>query len=317
MGARGRKFRQPGQAKSSSKRRRGKNAGLTDNRTMTGRGRIVATMPSRRSNASPLQKAMAWLPAWLTSKALLRGAALPLALFVIWETASRLARVKFDYLSSPMAILGAGVRALANGSVLLSTWQTFEAAIVGLLLAVAIGVAIGALIGLSRFAEVTALPTIEGLRAVPSVAFIPLALLLFGYGLPMEGSIVFYACIWPVLISTIDGVRGVEPRLLEVGRALEFNFAESVWKIVLPAALPRILVGVKIAAGFALVVAVTVEIVVNPRGLGYALVVAQQMLDVDLMYAQLLWLGLLGVALNALIERLSRGVPGSAGGRPA
>ena len=96
---------------------------------------------------------------------------------------------------------------------------------------------------------------------------------------------------------------------------MQFSFAESVWKIVLPAALPRILVGVKIAAGFALVVAVTVEIVVNPRGLGYALVVAQQRLDIDLMYAQLLWLGLLGVVLNAIIQRIAGLAPGSAIGR--
>ena len=276
-----------------------------------------AASQSATARHSPVADGAAGLYAALASPAVRRGAVLPLGLFVAWEAASRLARVKLDYLSSPTAIRRAGAGALADGSVFLATWQTFEAAIAGLALAVVAGVMLGAMIGLSRFAEVMALPTIEALRAIPSVAFIPLALLLFGYGLPMEGSIVCYACIWPVLISTIDGVRGVEPRLLEVGRALQFDFLESTRKIVLPAALPRIVVGIKIAAGFALVVAVTVEIVVNPRGLGYALVVAQQKLDIDLMYAQLLWLGLLGVAINAAIERLAGRVPGNIAGRPA
>ena len=232
-----------------------------------------------------------------------RCTVIPLSRFVIWEAASLLSRSKFDYHSSQSAILCASWLVFADGSVLLSTWQTFEAAAAGLLLAIALGVMAGAVIGLSPLAEVAALPTIEGHRVIPSVAYIPMALLLFGYGLLMEGSAVFYACVWPVLVATIDAVRGVEPRLIEVGRSMQFSFAESIWKIVLPAALPRIMVGTKIAVGFALVVAVTVEIVVNPRGLGYALVVAQQQLDVDLMNAQLQWLGLRGVAMNAVIER--------------
>lgn len=310
MGAKRRHFRHnasaDGRGKGRAQTRLGRQL-IARSSTQSGQTDRAHRLPGRNSP-----------PDWLASirrsvsaPSVVRGATLPLLLFIVWEAASRLSQVKFDYLSSPIAILTAGYRALVDGSVILSTWQTLEAAIVGLLLAIAIGVSVGALIGLSRFAEVTALPTIEGLRAIPSVAFIPLALLLFGYGLSMEGSVVLYACVWPVLIATIDGVRGVEPRLLEVGRALQFSFLESLWKIGLPAALARILVGIKIAAGFALVVAVTVEIVVNPRGLGYALVVAQQKLDVDLMYAQLLWLGLLGVALNIAIERIGALAPGS------
>lgn len=315
MGAKRRHHRQSGYGKPSSKAVQ--SAPSLNRASHLLDRRAAATARRKSSNSPPLVSGLGAIRSVVSRPSVWRGMALPLTLFVIWETASRLARVKFDYLSSPTAILGAGYRALADGSVFLSTWQTFEAASAGLLLAILVGVIVGAVIGLSRFAAVTALPTIEGLRAIPSVAFIPLALLMFGYGLPMEGSVVFYACIWPVLIATIDGVRGVEPRLLEVGRAMQFNFAESIWKIVLPAALPRIIVGIKIAAGFALVVAVTVEIVVNPRGLGYALVVAQQRLDIDLMYAQLLWLGLLGVALNVLIERLAALTPGIASARPA
>ena len=79
------------------------------------------------------------------------------------------------------------------------------------------------------------------------------------------------------------------------------SFAERLWKIVLPAAFVRINVGVRIALGVALVVAVTIEIAVNPRGLGYALVLAQQSLRPDLMFAQILWLALIGFLLNAML----------------
>lgn len=240
---------------------------------------------------------------------LLRASVFPVLLILIWEMTSRTGILQFDYLSRPSDILLAGYGALRDGSILLATWQTFEAALFGLLLAVIVGVLTGTILGLSMTTEKIVGPTIEALRPIPAVAFIPLSLLLFGFGLPMEGMIVAYACVWPILIATIGAVRGIEPRLLEVARALELSFAARLWKIVLPAALARINVGVRVAVGFALVVAVTVEIIVNPRGLGYSLILAQQSLRVDLMYAQLLWLCIVGYAINAALRTLKMTQP--------
>jgi ABC-type nitrate/sulfonate/bicarbonate transport system permease component len=238
----------------------------------------------------------------------------PVALLALWEAVSRLSALQLEFLSRPSAILAAGIQALADGSILLATWQTFEAALFGLALATVAGVGIGAVLGLSRLAERTVGPTIEALRPIPAVAFIPVTLLLFGFGLPMEGLVVAYACIWPVLLATLAAVRGIEPRLLEVARTLEMSFADTMRKIVLPAALGRINVGVRVAAGFALVVAVTVEIVVNPRGLGYSLILAQQSLRIDLMYAHLVWLGVLGCVMNALLRSVRTADPSLPGG---
>lgn len=237
-----------------------------------------------------------------------RAFAFPLLVVLIWEVTSRTGILRFDYLSRPSDILRAGVDGLMDGSILIATWQTFEAALFGLALAIAIGIGAGTVFGLSTTAERVVGPTIEALRPIPAVAFLPLSLLLFGFGLPMEGTVVAYACVWPVLIATIGAVRAIEPRMLEVARVLEMSFAARMRKIILPAALARINVGVRVAVGFALVVAVTVEIIVNPRGLGYSLVLAQQSLRVDLMYAQLLWLCIVGYGINAALRtvRLSQ-----------
>ncbi len=240
----------------------------------------------------------------LASQGFGRGAVIPIALLATWEIAARTARVKYEAMSSPLAVLRAGINALADGSILIATWQTMEAALFGLVLAILVGIAVGTLAGVSRFAEFAAMPTVEALRPIPAVAFIPLTLLMFGYGLPMEGLIVAYACVWPVLIATAEGVRRIEPRLIEVAAVLQMSMRDRFVKIILPAALGRVLVGIRIAIGFALVVAVTVEIAVNPRGLGYSMILAQQRYDVALMYAHLLWLGLLGIAINAAIGRL-------------
>jgi NitT/TauT family transport system permease protein len=245
---------------------------------------------------------------------LLRALLVPVLLILFWEVSSRTGFLTLEYLSRPSDILIAGFRALLDGSILLATWQTFEAAFLGLLLAVVVGILTGTILGLSMTAERIAGPTIEALRPIPAVAFIPLSLLLFGFGLSMEGAVVAYACVWPILIATIGAVRGIEPRLLEVARALEMPFAKRLWKIILPAALSRINVGVRIAVGFALVVAVTVEIIVNPRGLGYNLVLAQQSLRVDLMYAQLLWLCIVGYAINTLLRAVRTAQPSALAG---
>jgi ABC-type nitrate/sulfonate/bicarbonate transport system permease component len=113
--------------------------------------------------------------------------------------------------------------------------------------------------------------------------------------------IVAFACVWPMLILSRTAVRSIEPRLMEVARALRLAPAQRVWKIIIPAALPRIFVAFRLSAGIALIVAVTVEIAINPLGLGAGIMLAQQALRPDLMLAYLVWIGAIGYALNVLL----------------
>jgi ABC-type nitrate/sulfonate/bicarbonate transport system permease component len=237
-------------------------------------------------------------------KRILIGSILPALFIVFWEISSRTGLLTLESLSRPSDILRAGIAGLANGSILAATVQTFETSLLGLAVAAVAGIIAGAVLGLSPVLERVVDPTIEALRPIPAVAFIPLALMMFGFGISMEATIVAYACVWPILIVTISAVKAIEPRLLEVADTLEMNFTERFCKIIFPAAFVRINVGLRVAAGIALVVAVTVEIVLNPRGLGYSLMLAQQSLRVDIMYAQLLWLCVIGYTLNALLRNI-------------
>jgi len=235
------------------------------------------------------------------------GSILPVSLLGAWEWASRSGTLTLDSLSRPSDILLAGYHGIRDGSILLATGQTFETAMLGLALAAVTGILCGATLGLSPILDRVTSPTVEALRAIPAVAFMPLALMMFGFGVGLEASIVAYACVWPILIVTVSAVRSVEPRLMEVADALELSFRDRMMKVILPATLARINVGLRVAAGIALVVAVTVEIVLNPRGLGYALILAQQSLKTDVMYAQLVWLCILGAALNVVLRSLGGG----------
>ncbi|HET7766384.1 MAG TPA: ABC transporter permease subunit [Burkholderiales bacterium] len=236
-------------------------------------------------------------------KRILRGAAIPILILLLWEAGSRAGLLPMDTVSRPSHVAAALVGALADGSILRATWQTVEAALLGFAIAAAAGVLVGVILGLSPLLERTVGPSIEALRPVPAVALTPLTLLLFGFGLRMEAAVVAFACVWPVLLVTVAAVRGIEPRLLEVAQALRLSFPSRLRKIILPAAIGRVVVGLRVALGISLIVAVTVEIVMNPRGLGYGMIVASQSLKPELMYAQLLWLGFLGWGLNALLTR--------------
>jgi ABC-type nitrate/sulfonate/bicarbonate transport system permease component len=234
---------------------------------------------------------------------LVLGSVVPLLLLTIWELSSRMGVLRFTFLSRPSDIIAATVAALRDGSLLIATLQTCETALLGLAIAAVFGVTLGTLLGLLPAAERVSAPTIEALRPIPAIAFMPLALMIFGFGIGLEASIVAYACVWPVLIVTISAVRAIETRLIEVADVLELPLWKKVTKILLPAALARINVGLRVAAAIALVVAVTVEIVLNPRGLGYSLILAQQQLQIALMWAQIVWLCLLGYALNFILLR--------------
>jgi NitT/TauT family transport system permease protein len=239
-------------------------------------------------------------------RSLLRGAIVPALFLGMWEGTSR-AGLLLDTLSRPSDILSALLASLGDGSLLLATVETFETALLGLAVAAVIGILVGAILGLSSTLEYITGPTIEALRPIPAVAFMPLALMMFGFGIGLEASIVVYACVWPILIVTTMAVREIEPRLLDVANAMEMPFAQKLRKIIVPAALVRINVGVRVAAGIALVVAVTTEVVLNPRGLGYSLVLAQQSLNAALMYAHLVWLCVVGALLNAALRAFGGG----------
>ncbi|MDB5871939.1 MAG: binding-protein-dependent transport system inner rane component [Ramlibacter sp.] len=241
-----------------------------------------------------------------TMAARLRGWWVPLGALAALEAYARSAGSGSDALAPPTAAALAFGQALSDGSLLQATAFTLGAAALGLLVAAVLGVSLGIALGLSPRAAQMSFLSVEVLRPVPAVALIPLSMLVFGFGLRMEFSIVAFASFWPLLILTQAAVRQVEPRLLEVSRVLGLSPAQRSIKIVLPAIVPRLFVALRLGVAISLVVAVTMEIAANPHGMGYAMMVAQQSLDPALMLAWLFWIGLVGYAVNAAALRLQR-----------
>lgn len=241
---------------------------------------------------------------WLQGAA--RGLAVPLVLVAALEAYMHGPGKNSDALAAPTAAAQAFGRALVDGSLLQGTLFTLGSAALGLLIALVLGTLFGIWLGLSRRAGAWSFLTVEVLRPVPSVALIPLSMLVFGFGVRMESAVVAFAVFWPMLVLAQSAARQVDARLLEVGFALGLSPWARVTKIILPAMAARLFVAIRLGVAIALVVAVTVEIAANPHGMGYAMMVAQQSLDPALMLAWLFWIAVVGYLVNLLALVLER-----------
>jgi ABC-type nitrate/sulfonate/bicarbonate transport system permease component len=225
---------------------------------------------------------------------------LPFALVALAEFGAR-AMGPSDSIAPPSEVLAAFLDAVRDGSLVAATRDTLISAFGGLILGASLGLIFGLALGSLRTLDRPLELALELLRPIPSVAVIPIALVALGFGYRLEIMIVAVACFWPLLILSRAAVRGIEPRLIEVAHALRLSPLQEAIKIIAPAALPRIFLAFRLAAGISLVVAVTVEIAVNPQGLGYEAMVAGQALRPALMLANILWIGIVGYTLNAAL----------------
>lgn len=237
-----------------------------------------------------------------------RPLVIPTAILALLEVWARTIGIGSDSIAPPTSALRSLATSAMDGSLLSATSFTLGSAGLGLLLASVGAILLGTLLGLSRRAAHMGALSIDILRPVPSVALIPLAMLIYGFGVRMEVSVVAFATFWPMLLLTQSAVRQVDPRLLEVARALQLTPVKRFVSIVLPFIVPRLFVALRLGVAISLVVAVTVEIAANPYGMGYALIVAQQSLDPAQMFAWLLWIGVVGYAVNDAALRIQRRV---------
>ncbi len=178
----------------------------------------------------------------------------------------------------------------------------------GYTLAVVFGVALGVLIGSSRAARSAAGPWVEFLRAIPPPALVPFAILTFGIGSQFKVFVIAIGCVWPVLLNTIDGVRGIEPVLLETTAAFRIGRLDRLRHVVLPAASPRIFAGMRSALSLSLILMVISEMQASTDGIGFFVLQSQRSFAIPDMWSGILLLGLLGYASNAVFVVVERRV---------
>jgi NitT/TauT family transport system permease protein len=232
------------------------------------------------------------------------GAASAVTALFLWEIFGR--QVNPLFLSYPSAIALAFWKVLASGEFQRQALVSLQVFAVGLSAALILGIGLGLLMGRYRMAEYLLDPYVYAFDATPRVALIPILLLWFGLGIPSRVAIVFLSGLFPVLMNTFSGVRTVSAGLVEVGRAYGASERELFAKIILPAALPFIMAGVRLAIGRALIGIITAEMFTAVTGLGALLIRYSSALATDKFFVPVIFLSLLGVILSNGVERLQK-----------
>lgn len=226
------------------------------------------------------------------------GLAILAALMLLWEICSRSSANLQSYFPPPSAVFAALAQLSLARELFGHLLNTLARFLGGYLSAAAIAVALGVVLGYSRFAYSLFEVLIELLRPMPSVAIIPVAILLLGIGNAMMVAVTAYACAWPILLNTIDGVRNIDRVLVHTARTFGLSQRKAIMKVIRPAASPQIVTELRISLAITLILVVISEMVGSTDGIGYFILDAQRRLKVDRMYAGMLSLALLGYLLN-------------------
>jgi ABC-type nitrate/sulfonate/bicarbonate transport system permease component len=227
---------------------------------------------------------------------------------VLLEVVPRSGLVPERYLPPTSRIAGALADELGQASFWTALGDTLEGWAIGLAVAVAAGVGLGLLIGSVPALRAATASTIEFLRPIPSVALIPLAVLLFGTDLRSKLLLVVYASFWQVLIQVLSGTQDVDPVAMDTAHSYRLGRWARVRHVVWPTTLPYAVTGFRLAAAVALVLAITAELIIGSPGLGKEIAVAQTSGAVPAMYALVVVAGLLGVGVNLAARALERRV---------
>jgi ABC-type nitrate/sulfonate/bicarbonate transport system permease component len=224
------------------------------------------------------------------------------------ELLTRTNAISSRHFPPPTEMFSALADQVTTGEFWAAVGNTLEGWALGLAVAAAIAVPVGIVVGSSRPLYRSVRAVIEFLRPIPSVALIPLAVLIWGSGLESKVFLAAFASTWPLLMQTLYGVQDVDPVATDTARSFGFSRPQRLLYVTLPSAVPYIATGVRISAAVALILAVTAELVIGAPGLGREINIARQGGAVDIMYALIVVTGLLGWAVNVLFTRAERRV---------
>jgi ABC-type nitrate/sulfonate/bicarbonate transport system permease component len=223
-----------------------------------------------------------------------------------WELIPRLGIINERFLPPASEVIVALVRDFGLTAFWIAVVETMTAWFLGLVIAVALAVLLGFVIGSSEFLRKATNSTVEFLRPIPSVALIPLAVLLFGVKIESSLMLITYAAFWQVLIQVLYGVADIDMVANNTAKTYGLGRMARIRNVVFPTARPYLMTGVRLAATVALVLAITAELVIGSPGLGREIALAQSGGAISGMYALVLATGLIGVLINAVMRFIEK-----------
>jgi sulfonate transport system permease protein len=250
---------------------------------------VTTTQAKRRSRLPDLRR-------WIS----------PVALIVLWQAASATGLLPPDKLSSPWTVLRAGIDTARSGELGDAFAVSITRVGIGFVFGAGIALVLGVAAGLSNWGNVLIDPPVQMLRTLPFLGLIPLFILWFGIGEEPKIVLVALGVAFPLYLNVHSGIRNVDDQLIEATTALGFTRWERLWHVILPAAVPQTLVGLRQSLGIAWLALIVGETVNADAGLGYLINNAREFLRTDVIVVGLVVYAVLGLVTDALVRLLER-----------
>ncbi len=230
----------------------------------------------------------------------------PIALLVVWQWSSDASLLSSRILPAPLAVAKAAITLSASGELWTDVRVSALRALSGLALGGSLGLLFGILTGSSRIAETLLDSSIQMVRNIPALALVPLVILWFGIEEGAKLTLLSVGVFFPIYINTFHGIRSVDPQLVEMGRAYGLTRWQMVKNVILPGALPSMLIGLRFALGLVWVILIVTETISAQSGIGYMTMNAREFLQTDVVLLGILLYAALGKLADVVAKLLER-----------
>ena len=225
---------------------------------------------------------------------------------LLWESLPRLGVVSPAFLPPLSVVLDTAWQLYQSGQLSTHFSASIQRSIIGFVLALAIAIPLGLIIGWYKLVAETLNPLLELFRNTTALALMPLFILFLGIGEASKISLLVYACTWPILLNTITGVQTVDPLLIKSARTMGLKPYQLFRKVILPASVPTIFVGIRLAGAISILALVAVEMFGAKAGLGYLIMYSQFSFEIPQMFVGILVITLVGLSFNYILIGLEK-----------
>jgi sulfonate transport system permease protein len=271
--------------------------GVRDAHDYSGTAPITASNKVRKTSSIQLKSL---LSDWGT------GAVIPALVLAVWQLAGSAGLISPEFLPTPLSILSAFAALAVSGELTHHLGVSIGRAGLGFLLGGVLGLLFGVLTGLFRKAEYLLDPSVQVLRLVPHLAIAPLIILWFGFGEMSKVVIILSGSFFPLYINTFMGIRGVDNKLFEVARVLGFSPLQKLRRLILPAALPGILLGLRLSMAVAWIGLVVAELIGSQSGVGFLINEAKQNANTEVIFVGIIIFAVVGKLIDSLFRVIER-----------
>lgn len=235
---------------------------------------------------------------------LLQSATIPILLLLVWEAATRSGVWPRTLIASPSEVVSSLARLAEHGELAIHAFVSLRRLSAGFLIGSAVGIATGAVVGLSRWAERALAPTIQLLAPIPIVAWIPLLIIVFGIGEPSKIAVIALGTFFVTFFNAADGIRSADQKLVEVAHLYNKTPFQILVSVLLPSALPNVFLGLRVALGLSWILLIVGEIIASSKGLGWLIWDSRNFSRPDDMIAGMVIVGLLGKLTDQALAML-------------